>query len=256
MESQAMRDQFAIITGASSGIGAATALRLSTSYRGLVLHAGTSKDSLERVAERAKANGCEVVTHLGDLTEPDFGTALVECARSAFGQLDVVIANAGFPILKALDEGGPEDLDRAFRGNVFSFFSLARAAAPHLVRSSAGRIVAVGSFTAHVFRTDMLLVPFSATSKGALETAVRSLAMHFGPSNVTVNCVVPGWIAKDQGTRDGVSPEEFAETLARIPLGRSGQPDDVAAAIEFLAGRNAGYITGQLLHVNGGLCMA
>jgi 3-oxoacyl-[acyl-carrier protein] reductase len=248
-----MTRRIAIVTGASSGIGAATADRLGREYRGLVLHAGRSQAELDAVAARIRAGGCEVRTMLGDLGDPDLGQNLVQTAVEAFGGLDVVVANAGFPILKSLDDGDPEDLERAFKGNVFSFFGLARAAAPYLEQSPAGRVIAVGSFTSHVFRTDVRQFPMSAASKGALETAVRSLAIHFGPKGVTVNCVVPGWIEKDHGTRDGVGAKELAESLARIPLNRIGKPDDVASCIAFLASQEAGYVTGQTLHVNGGL---
>lgn len=245
----------AIITGASSGIGAATARRLAQSHAGLVLHAGHSGEALEAVAEEVRRAGCDVATVLADLGDPAIGTRLVSTARNRFGRLDALVANAGFPILKALEEGGPEDLDRSFRGNVYSFFALAQAAAPLLRASEAGRIVAVGSFTSHVFRTDMRSFPMSSASKAALETAVRSFALEFGPAGVTVNCVVPGWIQKDRGTRDGVAQAEMLAHEARIPLGRIGKPDEVAAAIAFLASPDSGYITGQTLHVNGGLFM-
>ena len=235
----------AIITGASSGIGAATARRLAQSHAGLVLHAGHSGEALEAVAEEVRRAGCDVATVLADLGDPAIGTRLVSTARNRFGRLDALVANAGFPILKALEEGGPEDLDRSFRGNVYSFFALAQAAAPLLRVSEAGRIVAVGSFTSHVFRTDMRSFPMSSASKAALETAVRSFALEFGPAGVTVNCVVPGWIQKDRGTRDGVAQAEMRANEARIPLGRIGRPDEVSAAIAFLASPDSGYITAR-----------
>ena len=250
-----MKDRVAIITGASSGIGAATAEKLSHDYRGLILHARKSVEELEAIASAVRRNDCEVVTILCDLTDENIGERLSEAARARFGQLDAVIANAGFPVLKSFDEGSFADIDRAFRGNAFSFFSLVKATSDMLSESHAGRIVAVGSFTAHVFRTDMRQFPLSAASKGALETAVRSLAMHLAPKDITVNCVVPGYIRKDVGTEDAVPDAELASNKARIPLGRIGQPNEVAAAIRFLASPEAGYITGQSLHVNGGLAM-
>ena len=244
----------AIITGASSGIGAATAGLLSASYRGLVLQARKSAGALARVAENARANGAEVVTILDDLTNENLGNDLVRVATSTFGRIDSVVANAGFPILKSFDEGTVADIEYGFKGNVFSFFSIARAAAPLLTRSPAGRVVAVGSFTSHVFRNDIKQFPLSAASKGALETAVRSIAMHLATSGVTVNCVVPGFIEKET-SEDSVSGDELAQSRMQIPLGRIGRPDDVAAAIVFLLSPQAGYITGHSLHVNGGLHM-
>ena len=111
----------------------------------------------------------------------------------------------------------------------------------------------MGSFTSHVFRTDIYQFPLSAASKGALEVAVRSLAIVLAPARVTVNCVVPGYIEKEAGTKDGMSDAELERSLSRIPLGRIGRPAEVAATIEFLLSEEAGYITGQSLHVNGGL---
>lgn len=243
----------AIVTGASSGIGAATALTLADSFAGLVLHARSSAEALERVAQQARAAGAQVITVLGDLGDEHLPGRLVAQALEHFGRLDCVVANAGFPILKGFEDGSLGDLDRAFRGNSHSFFALAQAAGEALAAAPEGRIVAVGSFTAHVFRNDIRQFPLSAASKGALEVLVRSVAMALAPQQVTVNCVVPGFIQKPSGAQDSVSDEELTRTAQSIPLGRPGQPQDVASAIDYLASPAARYITGQTLHVNGGL---
>lgn len=248
-----MTNKTILITGASSGIGAAFARRVAAPGVSLFLHARRSKDMLANVRRDVEAKGARVELALGDLAEPEVSEQLVSDCERAFGRLDGLIANAGFPLLKSFAEGSAADIDYAFRGNLFSFFALARAGQSLLRESGKGRIVAVGSFTAHVFRTDMPQFPMSAASKGALETAVRSLALDFAPDGVTVNCVVPGYIEKDKGTGDGLSPERLRELQALIPVGRIGRPDDVAAMIEFLVGDEASYVTGQSLHVNGGL---
>lgn len=242
-----------LVTGASSGIGAAFARRFAAPGVSLFLHARKSKEALADVRRDAETKGARVELAFGDLAESDVGERLVSECQQAFGGVDGVIANAGFPLLKTFAEGSAADIDYAFRGNLFSFFALARAAQPLLRKSGKGRIIAVGSFTAHVFRTDMPQFPLSAASKGALETAVRSLALDFARDGVTVNCVVPGYIEKDRGTGDSLPAERLQELQALIPVGRIGKPDDVAAMIEFLIGDGASYVTGQSLHVNGGL---
>lgn len=247
-----MEKRVAIVTGASSGIGAALVRLLAGNYSGLVLQARKAADSLEKVASEARLRGTEVVTVLGNLTDEDFGQRLVDQALKSFGRLDCVVANAGFPILKSLNEGTYEDLEYAFKGNTLSFFSLVKAASPALVESPAGRIVAIGSFTSHVFRVGIRNFPISAASKGALEVATKGIALELAPSGVTVNCVIPGAIQKDH-LEDSVSDEELAEMARNIPLGRAGTSGDVAEAVEFLLSARASYITGQALHVNGGL---
>jgi 3-oxoacyl-[acyl-carrier protein] reductase len=189
---------------------------------------------------------------MGDLVDSAVPVAIVDAALE-FGRLDCLVANAGFPILKSLSEGSDEEIEYAFRGNVISFFGLVRHALPLLQRAEHPRVVAVGSYTSHIFRNDVRSFPMSASSKGALEVAVRSLAIDLAPRGITVNCVVPGLIAKDEGTADALPETELRSCIGQIPLGRVGRPDDVAGAIQFFLSPEASYITGQLLHVNGGL---
>lgn len=248
-----MSERVLLVTGASSGIGAALVRREAKPGVGLVIHARHSADALEGVADEARRAGARVETVLGDLVESDTTDALVAKTQQAFGRLDALVANAGFPLLKSFEEGTDADIEYAFKGNLFSFFRLTRGLRPLLKTTGNGRVIALGSYTAHVFRTDMPLFPMSAASKGALETAVRSLAIEFAAENTTVNCVVPGHINKDAGTRDGVSEERINQFRHLIPLGRLGQPDEVAALIQFLISRDASYISGQIMHVNGAM---
>ncbi|HRE19471.1 MAG TPA: SDR family oxidoreductase [Rhabdaerophilum sp.] len=242
-----------LITGASSGIGAALARRIAGKGTGLVIHARHSAERLEAIAMEVHAAGSQVVTVLGDLAEPRTAVAVVDAARETFGSLDVLVANAGFPIAKPAEAVTTDDLDYAFRGNAISFLALAQAAHGMLRHAAHPRIIATGSFTAHLFRNDLPQFPASVAAKGAIEVAVRSLALAYAPDRITVNCVVPGYIAKDPGIAGNVDPARLAAIAERIPLGRLGRPREVADLIAFLASDAADYITGQSMHINGGL---
>lgn len=247
-----MLDKVILITGSSSGIGAALVRRLAAPGVGIVIHARHSADKLAKVAQAAEAAGAKIEQVLGDLVDESTTDALIAAVKR-FGRLDALVANAGFPLLKSLEEGSEADLEYAFKGNLFSFFRLARGLRSLLKETGSGRVVALGSYTAHVFRTDMPLFPLSAASKGAVETAVRSLAMEFAAEKITVNCVVPGHINKDAGTSDGVSEERINQFRHLIPAGRLGEPDEVASLIQYLLSKDAAYISGQIMHVNGGM---
>ena len=239
-----------LVTGAASGIGAAVCRSLAAKGVGVVLHTRANAEGAERVAETVRALGAKVVVQLGDLADPAVAGALVDAAVQRFGRLDVVVSNAGFadrtPVASLTDAAFALSHDSIAGG----FFRLARAAAPHL---SGGRLIAVSSFVAHVFRPDVPAFPASAAAKAALEALVRALAIELAPSGTTVNAVVPGFIRKDSNAHAALDPEAFARQIARIPMARLGEPTDVAAAVDFLVGQAAGYITGQTLHIDGGL---
>jgi NAD(P)-dependent dehydrogenase (short-subunit alcohol dehydrogenase family) len=242
-----------LVTGAASGIGAAICRALATPGAALLVHTRKNHAGAAAVAAAARATGAAAEVALADLADPPVAGALVDQAVARFGGLDVLVSNAGFADrtpLAGLTDAAMSASVEAIQG---AFFRLARAAIPYLCRGRDARVVAVSSFVAHVFRPDVAVFPASAAAKAGLEALVRSLAIELAPGGVTVNAVVPGFIRKDAGAHRAIDPAVLAGQVARIPLGRVGLPEDVAAAVAFLASPAAGYITGQALHVDGGL---
>lgn len=241
-----------VVTGAASGIGRATALALAADGTTLALATRANRDGLDRVAEACRAKGARTHVLVGDLMDPAAARALAARALDALGGLDVLVAVAGRALRKPLAEVSAEELRAALALSAESFLALAQPLLPAL-KASRGRIVAVSSFNAHVFRVDAPPFGVSAAGRAALEALVRSLAIELAPAGVTVNAVAPGFTKKDPGSHSAMTAEQWAVIASRIPLGRLGDPEEVAAVIAFLASPAAGYVTGQVIHVSGGL---
>lgn len=242
-----------LITGAASGIGAACVRAMAGPGTAFLVHTRRNQAGAEAVAAQARAAGAVAEVVLADIAQADAPAALVARAQATFGGLEVVIANAGFadrtPMLEQDDAG----FARSFDTILWSFLRLARAAAPAMAGAQHGRIVAISSFVAHVFRAGVASFPATAAAKAGVEALSRGLALELAGQGVTVNCVAPGFTRKDATGHSALPAEQWAKVVASIPLGRLGTPDDVAAAVAFLASPEAAYITGQVLHVNGGL---
>lgn len=242
-----------LVTGSASGIGAAICRRLAGPDTAFMVHARSNGDGAAAIAAELKAQGAQADVHLCDLTDAGAPQALVARTVARFGGLDVLVSNAGVANKKPLLDVPEQDLHSATGTVLDAFFHLARAAAPHLKEGRDPRVVAISSFVAHIFRNDITLFPITAAAKAGMEALVRSLAIELAPFGVTANVVAPGYTEKDPGAHSAFTAEGWRKVAEQVPLGRIGRPSDVANAVAFFADPASEFITGQTLHVNGGL---
>lgn len=245
-----------IVTGAGSGIGAATCRRLSAQGIALVIHTGSNRPRAERIAAECGAPLGRVV--VGDLADPTTIDALFQAAEG-FGRLRGVVANAGFADRRSIAELDDAALERSLGVMVVPLAQLLRRSSELLKASvkagGLGRFVAVSSFLAHRALPGTSMFAASAAAKAGVEALIRSAAAELAPYDVAVNAVAPGYVRKDLSRASALSEAQLAQMRERIPMRRLGTPDDIAGAIEFLLSAQAAYITGQVIHVDGGLTL-
>jgi 3-oxoacyl-[acyl-carrier protein] reductase len=236
----------ALVTGASGGIGGAIAEALDAQGARVAL-SGTRVDALEAVKAKLKNDPVIVPCSLSDKAQVD---ALVGQAESALGKLDVLISNAGVTKDGLLLRMKDEDWEQVLTVNLEAYFRLARAALRNMMKNRSGRLIAITSVVGVMGNPGQANY---AASKAGLIGFSKALAQEVASRNVTVNCVAPGFIASPM--TDGLAETQKTALLGRIPAGRLGAGADVAAACVYLASDEAGYVTGQTLHVNGGMVM-
>lgn len=248
-------DRVVVITGAASGIGAATARLIAKPGTALLLHTRKNADGLETVAEDCRAAGASVASGLGDLADANVPGALVARARSEFGRIDQIVSNAGQAARSRFGDLRPEDLSAAFEAMPLALLRMLDAAYEDIESSSWGRVVAISSFVAHGFGTAGLLFPATSAAKAAIEAMVKALAVQLGPSGSTANAVVPGFTRKQGGGHLAATSDSLKTAAAITPTGRLTEPADIAETVAFLLSPAAAQITGQAIHVDGGLLL-
>ncbi|HUC16625.1 MAG TPA: beta-ketoacyl-ACP reductase [Acetobacteraceae bacterium] len=238
--------QTALVTGASGGIGAAIARALHGQGARVVL-SGTRTSIL---AELAETLGEGAFVSAADLSQPDAAETLVAAAESLAGPLGILVNNAGFARDGLALRMGEADWQAVLEVDLSAPFRLARAALKGMLRRRAGRIVNIGSI---VGTTGNAGQANYAAAKAGLVGLTKALAQEVGSRGITVNVVAPGFIGTAMTA--GLPEAQRARLAERIPLGRFGTPEDVAASVVYLASPEAGWITGATLHVNGGMAM-
>lgn len=235
-----------LVTGAGRGLGAATAERLAQDGWDVVVNYRATAEGAESVRTTVEAMGQRALVVKADVSRHDEVQAMVDETLRELGRLDAVVNNAGVYRRAKLDEIGLVDWHDALDVNLTGSFHVVKAAAPHLPQG--GRIV---NFTSILGAMGSRHGVHYTASKGGVIAMTKSLAKELAPRGILVNCVAPGAIATDMIGRD--SPEERQRREREIPLGRVGEPHEIAGVVSFLLGPDSTYVTGQVLHVNGGL---
>jgi len=240
--------EYALITGASRGIGAAAALALAKQGVGAAVHYNRRQDEAEAVARQVRALGVPAFTVQADVADASQVREMVDRVLEKFCQLDILVCSAGISHVGLLGDIDEEDWRRLFAVNVDGVYHCCRAVLPHFIHRKAGRIVTVASMWGQTGAS--CEVAYSAT-KGAVIAFTKALAKELGPSHIRVNCVSPGVIDTEMNAH--LSPEDMAALADEIPLGRIGTPEEAANVIAFLASQQSSYLTGQVVCPNGGL---
>jgi NAD(P)-dependent dehydrogenase (short-subunit alcohol dehydrogenase family) len=241
----------ALVTGAGRGIGRAIAVALARHGASVCL-AARSGDELEQTAELVRSAGGQALVVTCDVTDEEQSHELIERAAAEFGGLAILINNAGGAHrIKPLDELDPRDFEMGTELNYLSVARMMRLAAPHLLDAApASSVLNIVSIAA---RRGLEGMGYYSGAKAAVVALSRATAREWGPRGVRVNALAPGWIATELSEPLRNQQEFSSETLAEIPLGRWGEPEDIAEAALFLVSQRARYITGECVTVDGGL---
>ena len=240
----------ALVTGASRGIGRAVAARLARSGYAVCINYLERRDRAEELLSLLTAEGFAAMAYRADVADRAAVEAMTAAVRERFGPISLVVSNAGIAGQMQFQDVREADWDRYFAVNVKGAYHAIRAVLPDMLHAHAGSIVTVSSMWG--LRGASCEAVYSAT-KAALIGLTRSLALELAPTGIRVNCVTPGVIDTDMVQ---VLGRETLDALAEeTPLGRLGTPEDVAAAVCFLAGEKAGFVTGQVLSADGGFAV-
>src|SRR5271154_1851307 len=243
-----MNGQVALVTGGIRGIGLAISERLMN--RGIKVAAGysTNHDDAQLFADKYADHGVSI--HQGNIGSNDDCVRVINEVLDQHGHLDILVNNAGITVDKTVRKMTPEEWDRVIHVNLSGAFYLSRAVLQHMLDRGYGRIISISSVIGSAGGFGQANY---AAAKSGMFGLTMSLALETASKGITVNAVTPGYITTDMPA--GAPPAAMDKIVTRIPVGRLGEPNEVARVVEFLADPESGYITGQVYPVNGGLYM-
>jgi 3-oxoacyl-[acyl-carrier protein] reductase len=239
----------AVVTGASKGIGAAIARALAAQGASVVVNYASSKAGADAVVDAITAAGGKAVAAQGDVSKPADAQAIIDAAITAYGRLDVLVNNSGVYEFSAIGDITEDQFHRMFNINVLGLLLTTQAAAKHLGEGAS--VINIGSGVTSVFPPDSAI--YTGT-KGAVDAITGVLAVELGPRKIRVNALNPGAVETEGTHAQGFIGSDFVNALvAQTPLGRLGQPDDIADVAVFLASDESRWLTGEHLVAGGGL---
>jgi 3-oxoacyl-[acyl-carrier protein] reductase len=239
----------AVVTGASKGIGAAIAKTLAAGGASVVVNYSTSKSGADAVVSHITKAGGKAIAVGGDVSKAAQAQGIVDAALKAFGRLDIVVNNAGVYEFGAIEAVTEQNFHRMFDINVLGALLVTQAAVKHM--NSGGSITNIGSAVSRIAPANSAV--YTAT-KGALDAITGVLAKELGPKKIRVNSVNPGVVETEGSHTAGIVGSDFEKALVgQTPLGRIGQPGDIASVVAFLASDNAAWVTGETIIAGGGL---
>ncbi len=245
-----LNNKVAVVTGASKGIGAGIAKSLAAEGASVVVNYASSKEGADRVVKEIVGKGGKAVAVQGDVSKPGDVKRIFAETKKAFGRLDVLVNNAGVYEFSPLGEVTEEQFHRHFDTNVLGLM-LATQEAVKLFGPEGGSIINIGSTVSSL--TPPTTVVYTAT-KGAVDAVTHVLAKELGPKKIRVNSINPGMVETEGVQSAGFIGSDFQKQLeAQTPLGRIGQPEDIAPIAVFLASADSGWLTGETLLASGGL---
>ncbi len=250
MSDLGLNGKVAVVTGASRGIGRAIALELAARGARVVVNYHRSEQAAQEVVSQIQANGGEAVAFQADVSDFQQAQALIKFALETFGDLHILVNNAGITRDTLLMTMSEEDWDEVIRTNLKSTFNCSKAAIRHMIRKRYGRIINIASVAGQMGNAGQ--TNYSASKAGQIGFT-KALAREVASRNITVNAIAPGFV--DTEILNTMPRETLEAALKLVPLGRMGRPEEIAFAVAFLASDQAAYITGQVLGVDGGMAM-